>query len=140
LRIDYSERHGYWRTGTKLEPIVPVTLIGKSGKSFSTYALIDSGADVCIFHSNFAKHIGLDYLSGRPDKMSGIDQEYIDVYYHRIYLKVGESCKVRCDVAFSDGIGTEPGDQLIGRDVVFNKLKIGFRQKIEAIYTGPEII
>jgi hypothetical protein len=118
--------------------MIPVRLFGHRGKSVDTYALLDSGADYCIFHANWARKIGLDLYTGRKEPIHGIiqtSQEY--AYFHRIDIMVG-SVKVRCDIAFSEDIGEEMNDQLIGRDVVFNQIRFAIRQKKLSIYSSPE--
>ena len=46
-------------------PMLPVTIINPhTGKSFSTYGLIDTGADECAFPAVFAEAIGHNLLKG----------------------------------------------------------------------------
>lgn len=118
--------------------MVPVTLMGRSGQIAETYAFLDSGADCCLFHKKWAERIGLNLYTGRPDKIGGIDvKSKIRVYYHRINLAVG-TIKVLCDVGFSEEISEDMNDQLIGRDIVFNRMRFAFRQKILSLYAAEE--
>ena len=47
-----------------LRPYVAINLFNGT-RSFRSYALIDSGADDCIFPASFAAQLGLNYLNGR---------------------------------------------------------------------------
>jgi len=119
-------------------PMVSVKLIGHHGQMADTYALLDSGADSCLFHANWAKAIGLDLYAGRYDNLGGIDpKSRLEVYYHRISLIIG-TMKVRCDVAFSKDMGEDMNDQLVGRHIVFNQMRFAIRQKALSVYVGPE--
>ena len=48
-----------------LRPVIQVDFETDSGK-FGYLALIDSGADYCIFHSEIGEQLGLDIKSGIP--------------------------------------------------------------------------
>jgi hypothetical protein len=116
--------------------MVPVTLIARRGLSVRTYGLLDTGADDCLFHANWAIKLGLDLQSGRPERRIGINPNYgIDCYIHRVDLEVGQN-RVRCDVAFSQDIGDDISDQLVGRSVVFDRMRFAFRQRVEKFYIG----
>lgn len=117
-------------------PILPVRLTGRHGKHADTYALLDSGADGSLFHANWARRIGLDLYSGRLGTLEGIKPgEFMDCYIHRIHLTIG-SVNVRCDVGFCETMGLDIGEQLIGREVVFNTMRFGLRQRVRKVYVG----
>jgi hypothetical protein len=118
--------------------MVPVTLVGHGGQQSETFALLDSGADYCLFHAIWARSIGLNLKAGRPDYLYNIDPESkLLAYFHRIDLRIG-TIKVRCDVGFSDNVGQDPTDQLIGRAVVFNRIRFALRQKVLSLYAAAE--
>jgi hypothetical protein len=119
--------------------MVPVTLIGKGSRRAETFALVDSGADTTMLHARWLKKLGLVLEAGRQDTRGGIRKdESTKVYVHRIGLIVGNATLIRCEVAFSEEIGDEVTDQLIGREVVFDRLRFAFRQRIEMLYLNPE--
>lgn len=139
MRLRFREEHAFLRLSFTCPPypIVPVTLTASSGKSVSTYALVDTGADYTIFHAAWARKIGLRLKAGRKSSMGGIDpSSRLICYYHRIRLMVGYKNTVRCDVAFSEEIDNDLDDQLIGRDVVFDRMRFAFRQRIGKFYIG----
>lgn len=140
MRLNFPEKHAflYLCYPPVAFPMVPVRLVGHRGQAVDTFALLDSGADCCMFHANWARRIGLDLYAGRPGTLSGIDPNSpLEVYYHRINLVIGNT-KVRCNVAFSEGIGEEMNDQLVGREIVFNQMRFAIRQRVLSLYAGPE--
>lgn len=56
-------------------------------------------------------------------------------YIHRIDLTVG-SMTIRCNVAFCEDMSEEMTDQLIGREVVFDRMRFALRQRVLKIYVG----
>ena len=138
MKFDFKDRHGFWTDHAPPYPIVPVTLIGRSGQRAATYALLDSGSDCCMFHSKWATRIGLNLHSGRLDSFDGIDPKTkLEVYIHRINIEIG-AIRVRCDVAFSEDMGEDVNDQLIGRAIIFNKIRFAIRQRVLSVYTATE--
>jgi len=51
---------------------------------------------------------------------------------------VGKKTKIRCEVAFSEDMAEDVTDQLIGREVVFDKVRFAFRQKMRMLYLSAE--
>ncbi len=138
MRIHFQEQHAFWNSinpSISPYPMLPVRLIGPKGKSVDTFALLDSGADVSMFHGDWARKIGLKVKSGRKGNIGGIGAGGGLYYFHRIFLQVGSNT-VKCDVAFSDGHGDQPTDQLIGREVVFSSMRFALRQAISTTYIG----
>ena len=70
-------------------PIISVMLTGPKG-SVIVDALIDSGADKCLFHSDLAKEIGLDLQDGKQEMFSGITGKQVVAFEHKVYLQVLE--------------------------------------------------
>jgi hypothetical protein len=83
-------------------PLIPVRLFYKD-KYLDIYALIDSGADVSLFHSSIAKKLGMDLKAGRKEKASGISGDPIDIYFHPIKLQIlGFSDSIELEIGFTD--------------------------------------
>lgn len=46
------------------------------GNNIVSYAaLIDSGADICIFHAEVGKYLGLDIDSGKREEFGGVQEK-----------------------------------------------------------------
>ncbi len=141
-RLEFSEEHDFigWYGPNIAYPLVPVTLFGPSG-SVTFLALLDSGADDCIFHADYAAQVGLQVKAGRQEKRGGIvPDETTPVYVHEVDMSIGDhQARFRCEVAFSLVMPKQPTDQLIGREGVFDKLRIGFRLSKGKVYLGSEV-
>lgn len=141
MRLNFDEEHAFWLVPQRppeppsLTPILPVKLT--SGlRSVDTYAVLDSGADTCLFHADWARNIGIVVESGRWENRTGIDpRNPLVCYCHTIDLTVG-SQTVSCEVAFSDGLSPMIEDQLIGRQDVFDALRFALRQGVQKAYIG----
>lgn len=89
---------------TILKPIIPIE-ISYNENSLKYSALIDSGADFCIFHSQIGEYLGLKIKSGPRDLFSGVTPgaNMAEVYFHEITLNVG-GWDYKTIVGFSEGI------------------------------------
>ena len=140
MRLDFPEEFPFLQMGLppRLYPMLPVTLVGVKGLRADTYALLDSGADACLFHARWADRIGLNLHSGRYEELFGIDPTSpIECYYHRIEVVVGLN-QFACEIAFSEDIGDDISDNLLGREVLFDKFQFAFRQRIGKLYVGRD--
>lgn len=70
-------------------PVIEVFLV-YDGQSVPCDAVIDSGADVCIFPADIGEQLGIDVRTGEfgfsTNIQSGIAEE---VFLHRVKLKIG---------------------------------------------------
>lgn len=85
-----------------LKPIIPANIINiGNGKSVRYAALIDSGADFCIFDAEMGEYLGIDIKSGEKETFGGIqDRGGACAYLHKIEVEIG-GWKYKTVVAFS---------------------------------------
>ncbi len=104
-------------------PMIPVQL-SHQDKSIVVHALVDSGADHCIFPADVAEYLGHRLKSGEKRKFQGIGGD-IHGYLHQNYLKLlGKS--IRCNIYFSE----EYNDfGLLGQREFFSNFKVTFDYK-----------
>jgi len=115
-------------------PFIPVRLSYKD-KHLDVYALIDSGADVSIFHSSIAKELGIDFILGRKEKFFGISGEAIDVYFHKLRLQIiGSPESIELEVGFTDSKGVSA---ILGQAGFFENYHIKFERDKERIEIMP---
>lgn len=141
MRLDFPEEFPFFQMGMppRLVPMLPVTLVGLKGLRVETYALLDSGADASLFHARWADKIGLDLYAGRFEELFGIDPgSPIQCFYHRVDVTVGLN-SFSCDIAFSEDIGDDISDNLLGREVLFDRFQFAFRQRIGTLYVGKDV-
>lgn len=72
-----------------LRPIIPVSLRHK-GKSIYYEALIDTGADFCIFPIELANNLGIDIKKHRIIYFSGVGGDPIKGFIVEVILGIGE--------------------------------------------------
>lgn len=107
-----------------LRPIIPIK-ISANGFTVKYDALIDSGADFCIFHAEIGEYLGLDVKSGAREIFSGIEDSIgAEAYFHELTLMVGET-KINTLVGFSYDIA-DHGYGLLGQKGLFEKFNIKF--------------
>jgi hypothetical protein len=100
---------------------VPISLF-YAGKRQNLYALIDSGADLCLFNSSIGRLLGIDITSGPSKPVGGITGS-ITAYMHTIELQVqGIPDRVQIYAGFTDSVQV---DALLGQESFFDNFKVG---------------
>jgi hypothetical protein len=85
-------KFAYKRFASGVErPIIPVIVRNPAtGQSARYFALVDSGADVCVFAAEIGELIGLDVFGGRERMVSGVVAGEARPYYvHEVEIQVG---------------------------------------------------
>ncbi len=128
MKFDYQKFPGAANPGSPwiIRPIIRVRL-AHQGQSVMTDALIDSGADVSLFHASLARKLGLDPESGVCKNFYGISGEPVPGYFHEITLQiVGMNTQVRLLVAFTEAEGVSA---LLGQADFFEAFRITFERR-----------
>jgi len=81
-------KFSYKKYGSVLRPVIEVKLKSNS-QSFRYEVLVDSGADICIFHSEVGGALGLDIPKGKPREVFGVGGKASLYYLHDIEIEVG---------------------------------------------------
>jgi hypothetical protein len=82
----------YKRLASGIErPIIPIVVRNPANQQSVRYlALIDSGADVCLFAAEIGELIGLDFAAGTEHVVSGVVAGQLRSYYlHDVEIEVG---------------------------------------------------
>ena len=101
-----------------LRPVIPTEIIHKTNK-LKTFAVIDSGADWCIFQGAIGQEIGIDVTSGKQQKLIGLAQKPVLAYFHDIELNIG-GWKLPCYAGFSFALDKLPFG-ILGQDGFFSQ-------------------
>lgn len=106
-------------------PVITIALLHQNTKEkFS--ALVDSGADACLFPRDAAEVLNIDIKSGPRAFFTGIGGGQIPFYFHEIDIFVGEY-QVKTKVGFSTStIGTTG---LLGQQGFFDNFIVSFDYK-----------
>ena len=114
-----------------LRPIIPIS-ISTDSYPVRYLALIDSGADFCIFDAEIGEVIGLDVKSGKLETFSGIQPgKPTECYLHEVTINIGGH-NYKTIVAFSYHISTK-GYGILGQKGFFDLFKVSFEYQKERI-------
>ena len=114
-----------------LRPIIPVQLYVK-GDKINYEALIDSGADTCVFEGALGEELGLNVTSGEPVQFSGVQNaEIAKAYLHDIDLNIGGH-KLSMPAIFSFDLSSR-GYGILGQKGFFDLFTVKFDYQKEEI-------
>jgi len=138
LKFDYRKfpadpSDAFPRRRSATRPVIPVTLINGDEK-VTNLAIIDSGADLCIFHAEIGEQIGLVVESGKVLQYYGISGQQLTAYFHDVKIEVG-GYEFDCWAGFSRDIDNLPYG-LLGQVGFFDLFNIVFdynKERIELI-------
>ena len=117
----------YSKTGPYYRPLIPITL--RHNKAECRYiALIDSGADFNIFHSELANVIGIDLSKLNKITFSGINKGTTGIGYQAV-ISLGIEEKIfDTPVIFSNEISPN-GYGILGQSGFFHLCQVKFNYK-----------
>lgn len=115
-------------------PIIPIILKNAGMVSDPIGALVDSGADQCLFHADIGRSLGLKLEDGVPHKFSGIEGGVVTTYLHKITIQiVGTSRSIEVIAGFSESTGIAA---ILGQEGFFDAYKITFQRSKDRIEIG----
>ena len=134
-RLDVVPCPAFPDTHNTLRPIIPVVL-EYGGMKIDYEALVDSGADFCIFHSLVGDIIGIDVESGKEAGFGGVGGAGMRAYFHTVKVYVGDYsydlyCGFTRDIP-ADGYG------ILGQVGFFDHFKVNFDNREEEIEVIPK--
>lgn len=114
----------YKRYGPQtLRPVVPINIFANDQQMIYE-VLVDSGADISIFHSRIADILGIDLETGKISNLSGVTGKEESIYMHSLTVVVGGHF-LKLDVGFLENIGGE-GYGIVGQKGFFDKFIVKF--------------
>ena len=116
-------------------PLIPVRLIGRRGFApIDTLALLDSGADRCVFPEEFAVKLGLDLSAGASIPIKGATGGQFAARILPVTIEV-VGVAFDCHAAFTSG---KIPYSFVGREGIFEKSQWGFRIGHGIVYFDPQ--
>lgn len=82
MKFKYARYNGVSR------PVIPVTL-KYGGTEIGYHVLVDSGADMCLFHAEIGEAIGIDISKGKRREVFGVGGKASIYYQHSVTIAVG---------------------------------------------------
>jgi len=118
-------------------PYVIVRLAHRT-KHKDIIVLVDSGADLCLFHSDIGKLIGVDVESGLRLAFQGVSGASARAYLHSVSLTVRGVGSITLDVGFTDSMAVGTG--LLGQQGFFEQFQVNFElnEKIFEVVQNQE--
>ena len=104
-------------------------------QTFTGYALIDSGADFCVFPKRLAAHIGIANIVNEKHVTAGGIGGKVNCYFHLVRINVGGSW-IEIEVAFSPDYDGMP---LLGRRGFFDNFTVYIDHPKQRIELDPVV-
>jgi len=114
-----------------LRPVIELTLKDKKNAEIRYLALVDSGADYCLFHGFLGEQIGLNVKKGKALNFYGTSGRSQIAYFHEITFTI-QGKEITTTVGFSYGIESLSVG-LLGQNGFFDKFTIRFDLKNKLI-------
>lgn len=124
FKLPLSRRSEFFGTSI-LKPIIPIEIfVGQQSVRYA--ALIDSGADFCIFDGEIGETLGLNVSDGRRITFGGIQAagDFAQTFLHPVTLRVG-GWEYKTMVSFSYDIAKH-GYGILGQKGFFDIFVVKF--------------
>lgn len=117
------------------KPIIPIKIY-RSNAFLQYAALLDSGADFCIFDAEIGQYLGLNIKSGTEIQFGGVQNlGGAKAYVHKVGIEIGGH-RFDADVAFSFDIAKH-GYGILGQKGFFDVFQVQFDLKKETVELKP---
>ena len=121
-----------------IRPIISVRLKVKDAV-VDYEALVDSGADICLFHADIGELLGIDITKGGPQEILGVGGKASVYYLHRVAVEVGSS-SFEIEAGFMPSVsGHVMRYGLVGQRGFFEKFIVKFDLLKEEIELKPRV-
>lgn len=119
-----------------LKPIIPIQIKGRD-VTLSYAALIDSGADFCIFDADIGEYLGIDIRTGKPLTFGGVQEKGgAKAFLHEIIITIG-GWDYKITAGFSYDIAKH-GFGILGQKGFFDLFVVKFDYQKEQVELKPK--
>jgi hypothetical protein len=109
-----------------LKPLIPIVVRYREKKE-KVFALVDSGADACLFPAGVAERLGIDVRAGARHDFVGISASRTPFFFHEVEILFGKyQQKTKVGFSASQNIGA---GGILGQQGFFNHFVISFDHK-----------
>lgn len=109
-----------------LKSLIPIVVCYR-GKKDKVFALVDSGADACLFPAGLAERLGIDVRTGIRHDFMGIGASKTPFFFHEVEILFGKY-QVKTKVGFSTSQNIGAGG-ILGQQGFFDRFIITFDHK-----------
>jgi aspartyl protease len=124
MRFRYTEIRNHQDPARPFHRPYLIVRLTHETKHKDVIALVDSGADLCLFHSDIGRLLGIDIESGPELAFQGVSGTKASAYLHRVSLTVRGMNSTSLDVGFTDSMAVGTG--LLGQQGFFEQFQISF--------------
>ena len=124
MRFRYTEIRNHQDPARPFHRPYLIVRLTHGTKHKDVIALVDSGADLCLFQSDIGKLIGIDVERGSELAFEGVSGATATAYLRRISLTVRGMSSISLDVGFTDSMAVGTG--LLGQQGFFEQFRVGF--------------
>ena len=124
MRFQYAEIHNHQDPQRPFQrPYLIVSLI-KGNRRKDVISLVDSGADLCLFHADIGRMIGIGIQAAPKLAFQGVSGGKEVACIHRVDLVVKRLDAITLEVGFTNSIAVGTG--LLGQRGFFEQFQINF--------------
>ena len=125
MRFRYTDIHNHQDPRRPFQrPYLIIRLIN-GDRHKDVISLVDSGADVCLFHSDIGRMLGIEIETAPQLSFQGISGAREVAYLHRVGLAVRGLNAITLDVGFTNSMAAGTG--LLGQRGFFEQFSINFQ-------------
>jgi len=124
MRFRYTEIRNHQDPDRPFHRPYLIVRLAHGTKHKDVIALVDSGADLCLFHSDIGKLIGIDVEAGLKLAFEGVSGAAATAYLDRINLAVRGMSSISLDVGFTNSMAVGTG--LLGQQGFFEQFRVSF--------------
>ncbi|HEX4951334.1 MAG TPA: hypothetical protein VFZ34_32045 [Blastocatellia bacterium] len=127
-QLEFTKKYQFPASVTGIS--LPVKLQCATGE-FEVEAKMDTGSEYCIFAREVGEEIGLDILSGEPQRVGSLTGGYLDIYGHDVSL-ITLDLKIDTKVYFCEKY--EIPRNLLGRHGWLEYFQMGLIEYTQELY------
>ena len=127
MRFRYTEIHIHQNPAAPFQRPYVLVRLAQGEHHKDVISLADSGADLCLFHADIARLLGLEVETGNELAFQGVSGAGARAYVHRVVLTVRGLNSISLDVGFTDSMSVGTG--LLGQQGFFEQLRVAFDLK-----------
>ncbi|MDP4010416.1 MAG: hypothetical protein Q8P37_00950 [Candidatus Spechtbacteria bacterium] len=116
-------------------PVIPVELRYRK-ENVKYEVLVDSGADLCIFHKEIGELLGMEIEKGKKEYVIGINGGREIFYVHSLTLNVG-GWDYKIEAGFKDM--SKSGYGVVGQTGFFDKFVVKFKYGKKEVELTPVV-
>lgn len=119
-----------------LAPWIPVKFEAND-QVYEIFALVDSGADYCIFDNNVANFLGINIKSGKLERTEGISGSHDIYYFDKLWINIG-GYQLKVRAGFIDGqLASGMIAGVLGRQGFFEYFKVCVDEEAKEVELKP---